>query len=118
LTDLFFDEFKLPSQRYTRQLSPKSTELLCGYDWPGNIRELRNLAFALAQSARDPMVWPADLPEWLITHERAFPSLEDRERQAIQEALVVSSGNKSQAAALLGVSRKKIYALLRKHSID
>ena len=98
--------------------TPIALDVLKGHLFPGNVRELKNLTFTLAQNARDPLVWPADLPAWLTTHQQSFLTLADRERRALKEAMDARSGNKSQAAALLGVSRKQIYALLRKHSID
>ncbi len=118
LADHFLEEYSRLSRRSTRQLSPRSMELLCGYIWPGNIRELRNLVHTLAETSPAPVIRPTDLPDWLTSGAGGFPSLEERERQALQEAMGRASGNKTEAARLLGVSRKTVYSLLGKYGME
>ena len=98
-------------------------ELLAGYPFPGNVRELQNLLEALSVTlpperrsirADDVRAWlrrrgagPAS-PE-VHTHLR----LDGLEAWAVEEALRLSHGNKSQAAHLLGISRDTLYRKLR-----
>ncbi|WP_157493368.1 sigma 54-interacting transcriptional regulator [Desulfonatronovibrio magnus] len=114
----FLDEYNRLSRRRPRQLSPRSMELLCGYNWPGNVRELRNLVHTLAETSPAPMIRPADLPGWLASGTGGFPTLGERERKALQDAMDRASGNKTEAARLLGVSRKTVYSLMNKYGLD
>ncbi|WP_291322654.1 sigma 54-interacting transcriptional regulator, partial [Desulfonatronospira sp.] len=118
LAEHFLEEYNRLSWRRPRQLSPRSMELLCGYNWPGNVRELRNLVHTLAETSPAPMIRPADLPGWLASGTGGFPTLEERERKALQDAMDQASGNKAEAARLLGVSRKTVYSLMNKYGLD
>ncbi len=118
LAEHFLEEYNMLSRQRPRQLSPRSMELLCGYYWPGNARELRNLVHTLADTAPAPMIRPADLPGWLASGTGEFPTLEEREKKALQDAMDRASGNKTETARLLGVSRKTVYSLLHKYGMD
>jgi len=116
-------------------LSPAALSVLQGYDWPGNIRELRNVlerAFLLCDG---PLVEPAHLPPEIQT--RPDPSTEvvqrdsdssedapvdpallaDPERRRIVEALRQCGGNQTRAAEVLGVSRRTLSSRLSKYRI-
>jgi DNA-binding NtrC family response regulator len=76
------------------------------HDWPGNIRELRNLV----ERALILGYFPADAFGTLTPPRSAEPTaaLEDVERKHILDVLAACGGNKSEAARQLGVSRKTI----------
>jgi DNA-binding NtrC family response regulator len=98
-----------------------------GYPFPGNIRELENLverALILAEGAPlGPEHFPSlreaepaqalDLPE--IPDEGV--SMEELERRYILAALEKAEGNKSRAAALLGMTRRTFYSRMERHGI-
>ena len=101
---------------------------LLGYPWPGNVRELehemRRLvalgveevgAEHLALSARrqDPFERGADAAEALTLEE----AVAEAEKQAISVALKSARGNKSRAAAQLGITRKALYRRMAKYGI-
>jgi len=110
-------------------LSRDARELLLRHPWPGNIRELQNAIerslivsegalitaahLALAPQTAAPVPAPAPAPA------RGLPqgSLFDLERTAIQETLRRTNGNKSKAAALLGLSRFQLYTRLKRYRI-
>ena len=96
------------------------------YDWPGNVRELKNLIERFVVLSSDPVITHDDLPTVMKVCLRQKGSagttardsgfgLEDKlatfERDMINETLATCGGNKTEAAALLGISR---YSLLRK----
>jgi DNA-binding NtrC family response regulator len=98
-------------------LSPDARSVLLSHSWPGNIRELRNAierAVLLGEGSLDPgdfFLGPA--AEAPPSSALPFPARLDRiERAAARAMMQVCGGNKSEAAKSLGISRKRLYALL------
>jgi transcriptional regulator with PAS, ATPase and Fis domain len=97
------------------EVTPEETAFLKQYDWPGNVRELRNLierslivgalnVSALYQSLPRPA--PPPQPVWPAA---AVPSdLQTLEKQHILAMLDSVQGDKTQAAQLLGISRRTL----------
>ncbi len=130
LTAHFIARFNQEMKRQVRGVAPGAMELLQGYRWPGNIRELRNVverAFILHASVDE--LRPEHLPPELRGEasrkaEKATPTvpaeglvLEDVEKRLIREALERSNGNQSKAARLLGISRDTLRYRLKKHGM-
>ena len=91
------------------------------YDFPGNIRELRNgLERAmLLSSGRD--ISPDDLPRaWhtAVGGKAKMMTLEDVEKQYITEVLKQTRGKKVKAAKILGISRKTLLEKRKKYGLD
>ena len=118
------------SRRYGREISlaRPAVELLLGYSFPGNIRELENLVeSACAVSAENPqIITDKDLKPLLgagVTATADSPhlnesfSMEQMERLTIQQALRVSAGNRTKAASLLGISRDTLYRKMRQYQV-
>lgn len=111
------------SERYDRQvgLSRSAIELLLRYSFPGNVRELENIIeSAAALSRADPQVIAEKEIQPLLSRSApvATPSqeplaMDDLERIAIERALRRADGNRTRAAALLGISRDTLYRKLR-----
>jgi two-component system NtrC family response regulator len=89
------------------------------YDWPGNVRELENKVKAASIMASGPLIDAEDLGLGDNTGQFAFLNLKavrtQAERQAVLQALSQVSGNVSQAAELLGVTRPTLYDLMEKY---
>jgi DNA-binding NtrC family response regulator len=100
--------------------------ILCRYDWPGNIRELRNvLERALLRSHGDVLdasaiVMPSESPPASVTASPAVAggTLEDVERTYIEQVLREESGVIDRVAERLGISRSAVYYKARKHRIE
>ncbi|NUQ66194.1 MAG: hypothetical protein HUU20_27345 [Pirellulales bacterium] len=93
--------------------------VLMDYDWPGNVRELRNaLEFAVIRS-RGTVVEIDDLPPELFEPGSTSGPIEAGSDDAarITAALVRSRGNRTRAAAILGVSRATLYRRLKELGI-
>ncbi|MDJ0927057.1 MAG: PEP-CTERM-box response regulator transcription factor [Gammaproteobacteria bacterium] len=92
-----------------------------GHDWPGNVRELENKIKGAVIMAEGKQVTAADLG--LADADADGPNLNLREVRresetaAIERALVYASGNISQAAKLLGITRPTLYDLIEKYAI-
>ncbi|MFV8830037.1 sigma 54-interacting transcriptional regulator [Alkalihalobacterium sp. APHAB7] len=110
---------------------PIVQQVMMEYDWPGNIRELRNVwerAMVFSESGNVQLV---DLPDYLLKkvgydllideEETTSPEhtlLEKAEQMAIQKALISANGNKSQACKMLGISRSVLYDKLKKYEFN
>ena len=89
------------------------------HEWPGNVRELENKVKAASIMASGPLIDAEDLGLGDNTGQFAFLNLKavrtQAERQAVLQALSQVSGNVSQAAELLGVTRPTLYDLMEKY---
>jgi two-component system response regulator HydG len=114
----YLDEF---NQRLDESVGKPSQELLhclmC-YDWPGNIRELRNLVEAIFIDPPRRPIAVVDLPDSFrrIFAEYATDSVPEKER--LVSALHETNWNKSQAAAQLNWSRMTLYRKIAKYQIS
>lgn len=96
---------------------------LQSYSWPGNIRELRNVierGIILSENGVIPaQALPRDIAEQPESEDKKSPSsnLRDLERQHIERVLQETNGNRSQAADLLGISRKTLYRKLLEYNL-
>jgi two-component system response regulator HydG len=107
------------------KLGPAARERLLGQRWPGNVRELENvLERALILAGEDEL-----RPEHVATgtaqrSRRAADvlvegfSLDAFERELLHAALERTGGNKTHAARMLGVTRRRLYSLLASHAED
>ncbi len=107
----------LPADR----LSPAARERLLGHDWPGNVRELENaLERALIVAGESELgaehlsLGPAPRSRRAAAADLVGPGfgLDAFERELLLAALERAGGNKTNAAKLLGVSRRRLYSLL------
>jgi two-component system response regulator AtoC len=112
-------------------IEPQALESMERYDWPGNVRELSNAIESAFTFGSADTIRSAELPSAIAAGARVEPaprgaalaacaslSFNDTERDLIQRALVSTGGNKLRAAKLLGISRKRLYARLRRYQAD
>lgn len=116
----FLRTYSAKHGRPAREFSPQALSLLEGYDWPGNVRELANTIERAVIIADGERVEEAHLPNPLRastarSRRGARPrTLAELEADYIAETLEAARGNKSEAARILGISRKNLYEKLRK----
>lgn len=101
------------------QIEPQAERALAQYRWPGNIRQLRNILERATILAEGETVTLDDLPSEIVLDEGAAAAaigddthLETIERAHVQEVLNRCRGNKSEAARMLGIHRRKLYRLI------
>lgn len=105
-------------------LTRAETEAICGlahfknYDWPGNIRELRNVIerFCVQYApGTDPDVLARDVLKY---HGQKPDETTANERADIIDALKLSDGNRVRTASILGVSRTTLWRKMREYGLD
>jgi two-component system response regulator AtoC len=110
---------------------PDALALIAGQSWPGNVRQLRNFIERLAVLSASDEVAASDVERELkretalhggAVASPAGPGLEERraqvEREALLEALKKSNDNRTQAARILGISRRTLYNKLSEHGLE
>lgn len=105
-------------------IEPAVLEKLRSYDWPGNVRELENVIERALIMAGSDAIRIDDLPPYLQEHKPKQDSfydipdegidLEEFEKKLLYKAIEKAGGNKSRAARLLGISRRKLYSMLER----
>lgn len=103
-----------------KRLDASAVKTLKQHEWPGNIRELKNVINVAARNVEGGVITAADLPI-----SRSSPEVADSlrlrdstaERQRIIEALEKTEGNKTQAAKLLGIGRTTLVYKLKQHGL-
>lgn len=118
--DFFLQQANEELERHIMGFEPKAVEAMMNYNWPGNLREMKNLVRRATLLAQDDIIRLADLGPSLQTP-AATTGLqlhnEDSEKQRILQALEATGGNKSKAAQLLGVDRKTLYNKLKLYGL-
>ena len=126
LANHFLQNFSKENHRQVRSLSAEVMKLFLIHSWPGNVRELQNvIQHAVLFSAAD-SVQVCDLPEYLQTNfpqALSFQSVRQRQAESVEKPFLVEllkkcRGNVSEAAAEARMTRKMIYRLATKFSID
>jgi len=109
-------------------IHPEVLNILSGYSFPGNVRELRNLIERMVLKARGEEITSGFIPEE-ITFNRyekpiswqegvSLPQLLDQvETEAINQALELARGNRTRAAELLGVPLSTLRTKMEKHNL-
>ncbi len=105
-----------------RAVSHGAMRMLIDYDWPGNIRELRELMKELATRGKE-VIFSFDLPERLrqpgsAEGEGGVSTVEDMERREIMRVLKMTNGNRTRAYKILGYgSKQTLYNKIKKYKI-
>jgi DNA-binding NtrC family response regulator len=132
----FLREFAARNRPDVRGITPEAVAALQGYDWPGNIRELRNVLERAVALCPGPDIEIGDLPEGVRRPALSLPapaalhsemrsdfpltlteSREEVEILRITEALQKHKNNRLRAAAELGISRMGLYKKLHKYGL-
>jgi DNA-binding NtrC family response regulator len=103
-------------------ISEAARHLLESYDWPGNIRELKNAIERALIFGSGTVLSTEDLPESIRAADsgslRGLRSLEDIEREAIQKTLEETHYKITRAAEILGISRKTLLDKRKKYGLQ
>lgn len=128
---LFIDHFIQLSNkeldRNVQSISADAKALLLKYDWPGNLRELRNVIKRMVLLSPGTVATSAALPDEMMIsiHQSAKPAGSDlkainemNEKAIIMATLIKVRYNKSKAAKLLNIDRKTLYSKMERYGIE
>ncbi|RZK40464.1 MAG: sigma-54-dependent Fis family transcriptional regulator [Pedobacter sp.] len=128
--ELFIDHFielsNASLNRNVTDLSEEAKSLLLSYDWPGNLRELSNVIKRMVLLTPGEIANIDALPDEMRIAIHQAPTLntsnlkainEANEKTLIMETLIKVKYNKSQAAKLLNIDRKTLYAKMERYGI-
>jgi DNA-binding NtrC family response regulator len=126
LLDKFLDRFAKQHKKPVPRVNPIALEQLARYAWPGNVRELRNYAErAVILSAKEggseltyaDIIPAASNPagDPVLGNGETFPSLAEVEKRLIYLALKKTSGNRNDAAGLVGINARTLRNKLKEY---
>jgi two-component system response regulator HydG len=125
LAKTFLEEY---ADRHNKEVSEISSDVLKAfhrYDWPGNIRELRNCIESMVVVTRDDVLGEDDLPHHITPGRLALPapadlsgmSLQEAERELIRTTLEACDGNRKEAAGKLGIGERTLYRKINQYNL-
>ena len=129
LVQFYVRRFSTELGRHVSEVSAKAMERLSGYDWPGNVRELQSVLKRSVLQTTGTVLLPeflsGNLPEQATSGKGGKPSrridggtLDEMERDAIQQCLTQTRGNRQQTAKQLGISTRTLLRKIRRYNLD
>jgi DNA-binding NtrC family response regulator len=126
LVRTFLDEFSRENNKQVRELTPDALNVFLAYDWPGNVRELRNAIEQMVVLARGERLTLRDVPVAIrsgadlsrINVVHTGMTVEEAERQLIEQALKETDGNRTKAAQKIGIGRRTLHRKLKGYGIE
>ncbi|WP_316771054.1 sigma-54 dependent transcriptional regulator [Pedobacter frigiditerrae] len=113
--------------RNVQEIDTEAKDLLLKYDWPGNLRELKNVIKRMVLLSPNSIATVDALPEEMMMAINTLPKSNQSDLKAINEvnekALIADTllkvrGNKSKAAKLLNIDRKTLYSKMERYGIE
>ncbi len=122
----FLRRFSRQNGKDLRGFSDAAIDVLCRYNWSGNVRELENVVLQAVVLAKSSLIDASDLPKRITESKPVLGSqsaaladqLGEPEKQILINALRQHSGNIKRTAETLQISRTTLYAKLKKYQID
>lgn len=124
IAEHFLQKLQSDNEKTVLGIAPDARLVLKYYDWPGNIRELRNVVEYALAFTENSIIAAEDLPEEISESVSKGSTMglkagnREIERQIIMNAIDFAQGNMTRAAHVLGVSRSTFYRKIRKHRIN
>ncbi len=125
LMHAFLREFNIENKKNIKGFDKASKAAMIKYNWPGNIRELKNAVESAVVMCTGDEIKMEDLPRALRSQgeEKVITipigiSMDEAEKIIIQENLAANKGNKSRTADILGIGRKTLHRKLEELQIE
>ena len=125
LAEMFLHRYGEKYGKTIRGISHSAFMLLARYDWPGNVRELESVIERAVLFCQDGQITPENLPEHIqlsdSEHFRCeippYLTLEEIEREAIEQTLERTGGNVKKTAEILNLHRPTLYRKLKRFGL-
>jgi DNA-binding NtrC family response regulator len=125
LLELFLEEFSQVHRRPPKTLSREAMQVLLTYDWPGNVRQLRNVIERLTVIVQDDVIRPAHLPSAIQCQDQAEKAItvplgrpmREVEREVIRRTLAEITSHREKAAKILGMSPRALQYKLKRYGL-
>ena len=126
LVRAFIDEIAATTRRSVREVSPDALARLEGYDWPGNVRQLRNMLESIIVMSSREVIDVADLPDRvrdgkphvsITSVVKPAMTMDEIQREAIRQALEHADGNRALAAKALNISERTLYRRIEEYGL-
>jgi two-component system response regulator HydG len=132
LTEYFLNEHTRRHHKTIRGISVAARRRLLAFDWPGNVRQLRNVIESMVVVDADEVLDLDDLPTELAPpagedvpasgqdglHTLVGKSFSELEALFIAETLKVTAGNRTEAANMLGIGERTLYRKIKEYSLS
>jgi transcriptional regulator with PAS, ATPase and Fis domain len=119
LVDFFLDHFNKQHGRPGLTISEAARQKLLAYQWPGNVRQLRNVIDSAVVLAGGKQIESGDLGlRDAVQTELESLRIDHWERKLITEALRRTNGNVPEASKLLGLGRATLYRKIEEYGIS
>ena len=119
--DFFLDQANRQLDKHIVGFDGEAAAAMVRYDWPGNLRQMKNTVMSATLLCRGDYISCRELPAEIagVSGAAAVPLRNPAgEEEQIRRALSMAGGNKSQAAKLLGIDRKTLYNKLHLYGIE
>ena len=129
LAQVFLKRYASDSGKAIQGIAENASAKLMAYNWPGNVRQLRNVIERAVALAQLDTITIDDLPDKILDHRDdrlivggddpdELTTLDDVERRYILHVLKAVDGNKTLAAKTLGLDRKTLYRKLAQYEAE
>jgi two-component system, NtrC family, response regulator HydG len=130
LIEYFMKEHASRHHKRVKSMTTAARRRLLAFDWPGNVRQLRNAIESMVVVDYDEVLDLDDLPAELAPadatipangigglHELVGKSMDEVERLFIAETLKVTGGNREEAAKILGIGQRTLYRKIKEYDL-
>ncbi len=133
LIDYFIKQFVKQHGKQVRGMTSAVRRRLAAFDWPGNVRQLRNVVESMVVVDYDGLLDLDDLPDELADPESCADSdrpletgslaklvgkpLDEIERLFVTETLQLAGGNREEAARMLGIGERTLYRKIKQYGL-
>ncbi len=128
LAEYFLKEASSETGSKVTGITDAAMMTLCSFDWPGNIRQLRNCIKTMVVMCDRDKIDMADIPPEIAKRPQLAAgsraaldlsglSLNDLEKQAIMETLTKTQGNREKAAKILGIGERTLYRKIKEYNL-
>jgi DNA-binding NtrC family response regulator len=126
---LIYYFLKQAAERYNKQIDdvdPRARQMLVSYSWPGNVRQLKNVIENMVVLTSTNHLGPETLPREIspagadstgAMNNLVGISIEQAEKELIRNTLKMVSGNREQAAKILGIGERTLYRKIKEYGL-